>query len=147
MFLEGLIDSVYLKSQQMRSGSVSLRKPLHLYDPVPLLLRQQRPMEPSLALILPPASTSLGWDDWSGPVTRCLTLLLNKILLHPFQREIKSNSLLQPPRPCLLLCQPPLSLVHTQTSSLLPTPHHQLLPLNLPRWRCCLAGSSSQREH
>lgn len=99
---------------------MSLRKPLHLYDPVPLLLRQQRPMEPSLALILPPASTSLGWDDWSGPVTRCLTLLLNKILLHPFQWEIKSSSLAASQALPAPLPTSPLSRAHTD---LLPAAH------------------------
>lgn len=77
MLLEGLLDFGDLKSQQMRSGSVAPSPPqqtLHLYDPVPLLLRQQRPMElqPGLELTMaeasdPPAClhTSLGWDDWS----------------------------------------------------------------------------------
>lgn len=59
MLLEGLLDFGDLKSQQMRSGSVTPpQQTLHLYDPVPLLLRQQRPMElqPGLELTMAEAS-------------------------------------------------------------------------------------------
>lgn len=72
MLLEGLIDFGYLKSQQMRSGSCPRNKPLHLYDPIPLLLRQEsHGAQPGLELTTAEASNPphLPPPPWAGMMT------------------------------------------------------------------------------
>lgn len=160
MLLEGLLDFGDLKSQQMRSGSVTPSPPqqtLHLYDPVPLLLRQQSPWSSSLALnslwqrqaILLPAST----PPWAGMTGLCcLALLLNKILLttsfsmgNQVQLFLAASQALPAPLPTS-----PLSSAHTGLlpAGRPPPPGHSYCHWGgLPRRRCCLAGPSSRRGH